>query len=151
LVFRNIDCGRDFFARHGLPLLRIQYEHCFPRFDAVTLRSHIYIVNFLFLMGCASQSHSRMTITTQGDERMTALDVGGHGRPDTWRWTKKGEKGEPDELTREEFDLNGDGKVDVHKYYDHGKLSKLTMDLDFDGKIDSTEYFEAGVLTKSEL
>ena len=38
---------------------------------------------------------------------------------------------------RKEVDLNGDGKIDLKKYYDaKGNNTKDEMDLDFDGRID---------------
>ena len=47
---------------------------------------------------------------------------------------------------RKEIDFNGDGRVDITKYFDeHEEKVREAMDQDFDGKVDSFLYFEKGV------
>ncbi|HNW81668.1 MAG TPA: hypothetical protein PKG52_02140 [bacterium] len=50
------------------------------------------------------------------------------------------------------MDLNRDTKIDVWRYFDEtGAVSKEEIDLDFDGKIDVTDYYVNGIVRKKEL
>ncbi len=84
------------------------------------------------------------------DEILTEYDLTHDGKPDVWKYTRKGPDGK--EITvRKEKDLNGDGKVDSWEYYaPDGSLSKLVFDMDFDGKPDVTLHFEKDQLVRKE-
>ncbi len=50
-----------------------------------------------------------------------------------------------------EFDLNGDGRKDVFRFYnDNGRPLRELIDEDFDGQIDRISYFENGRVIKQE-
>ena len=50
------------------------------------------------------------------------------------------------------MDLNRDTKIDVWRYFDEtGAVSKEEIDLDFDGKIDVADYYVNGIVRKKEL
>ena len=50
------------------------------------------------------------------------------------------------------MDLNRDNKIDVWRYFnDDGAVSKEELDLDFDGKIDATDYYTNGVVRRREI
>ncbi len=85
------------------------------------------------------------------DETMTAFDLAQTGRPNLWKYTRRGPDGK-DVVVRRERDLNGDGRVDVWEYYDDaGNLEKQVVDLDFDGKADVIMYFERGQMVRKEM
>ena len=84
-------------------------------------------------------------------EKVVALEVGGHGKPDLWKYSILVAEGQ-ERLLRKERDLNGDGKVDVWEAYDdEGNVSKQAYDLDFDGKPDLVITYEKGQLVKKEF
>ncbi len=124
----------------------------------VTLRAHIYIVNkrrwmtlmaLLCAFGCASGT-GNVSSASKEELKVTALDVSGRGKPDTWRTTRPSGDGKGEILVREEVDLNLDGKVDLTKSYENSKISKIIMDLDFDGRPDLTEFYENGEKVRDE-
>lgn len=50
------------------------------------------------------------------------------------------------------MDLNRDTKIDVWRYFDeNGAVSKEEIDLDFDGKIDVADYYVNGIVRKKEI
>lgn len=122
----------------------------------MTLRAHICVVNFsLFLAlstihGCASKAKPAPKAKSSSETVLKTLDVGGMGRPDTWRWVRPSPNGKFEVLLKEEIDLNHDGKVDIQKLYNDGKLSRIAMDLDFDRRFDLTEIYDHGVLARIE-
>jgi len=85
-----------------------------------------------------------------GDETMSAFDLNQSGKPNLWKYTRRGADGK-EVVVRRERDLNGDGRVDVWEYYDDaGNLEKQVVDLDFDGKADVVMYFEHGQMVRKE-
>ena len=129
----------------------------------MTLRAHIYIVNTkhllgalalvaLFGHGCSSATGPKPVTSKEPEKGLefVKLDVARRGRPDTWRWLKKGQNGQPSEIVREEVDLNGDGKVDFQKKFAQGKPLLFTLDLDFDGRNDLIEHYIDGALVRIE-
>ncbi len=83
-------------------------------------------------------------------EKVAAYDVGGHGKPDLWKYSVVVAEGQ-EKVVRKERDLNGDGKVDVWETYDdEGNVAKQAYDLDFDGKPDLVITSEKGQLVKKE-
>ncbi len=83
-------------------------------------------------------------------EKVVALDVGGHGKTDLWKYSILVAEGQ-ERLVRKERDLNGDGKVDVWEAYDEdGNVSKQAYDLDFDGVPDLVISYEKGQLVRKE-
>jgi hypothetical protein len=74
------------------------------------------------------------------------IDLNGNGRVDVWRFYADGER-----LVREAFDLDFDGIVDVWNYYDdRGRLVRKEADLSLDGRIDLWKYYENGRLVRKE-
>jgi hypothetical protein len=84
-------------------------------------------------------------------ERVVALDVSGHGKPDLWKYSILIAEGH-ERVVRKERDLNGDGRVDLWEAFDdEGNVIKQAYDLDFDGKPDLVITYEKGQLVKKEL
>lgn len=53
------------------------------------------------------------------------------------------------ELIRLDYDVNGDGRVDVRTFMEHGRPARLEGDQDGDGRVDRWEYYGAdGQLVK---
>ncbi len=92
----------------------------------------------------------------QGDLTVKTYDILHSGRPDVWDYSKTvpdPRTGKPGLLLiRKEMDLNGDGKVDLWRWYrDDGTIEKEALDLDFDGKVDEVIFFDSkGVPVKKE-
>jgi hypothetical protein len=85
------------------------------------------------------------------DETLIEYDLDHDGKPDVWRYTKKGPDGK-EFLVRRDRDLNGDGKIDVWESYDaNGNLEKQVVDLDFDGKADVVIHYEKGQIVSKEM
>ncbi len=85
------------------------------------------------------------------DETVAEYDLNHDGKPDVWRYTRRGPDGK-EVLVRKERDLNNDGKIDVWEWYDaDGQLEKQIVDFDFDGKPDVVLHFEKGQLVKKEF
>ena len=87
--------------------------------------------------------------------RVVRFDVNGDGRPDVWKFfktvTDKGTGKEKEFLGRKELDLNFDGRVDVWRDYNEaGDLTKEEFDLDFDCKVDWITTYEGGKIVKKE-
>lgn len=66
------------------------------------------------------------------------------------------DSGKKDETVLQIFvkmmDLNRDTKIDVWRYFDEtGAVSKEEIDLDFDGKIDVADYYVNGIVRRKEL
>jgi hypothetical protein len=83
----------------------------------------------------------------QGDLTVKIYDLN-HTGADVWDYSKTvtdpktGKSGLL--LVRKEMDLNGDGKVDLWRWYrDDGSVEKEALDLDFDGKVDEVIFFDA--------
>lgn len=89
-----------------------------------------------------------------GNEKVTEYDLNRDQKPDVWAYTvpwKDAEGREIDKLVRKELDINGDGKVDITRYYDgQEQVQRETLDLDFDGKVDSVNLYEKGAITRKE-
>jgi hypothetical protein len=55
-------------------------------------------------------------------------------------------------ITRQDRDTNGDGKMDRSTYYDRqGQIEKVEQDMNFDGKPDIFIYYEAGKPRRQEI
>jgi hypothetical protein len=84
-------------------------------------------------------------------------DLNKDGSPDIIHVSKKvlnEKKGEVSLLTYVKMmDLNHDSKIDLWRFFDleSGVVSKEELDLDFDGKIDRTDYYINGVVRRSEF
>jgi hypothetical protein len=85
------------------------------------------------------------------DETVSDYDLDHDGKPDVWKYLRKGPDGK-EILVRKERDLNSDGRIDVWEWYDpQGNLEKQVVDFDFDGKPDITLHFEKGQLVRKEF
>jgi len=74
------------------------------------------------------------------DEVVEKLNSQGKGNPDIFIIFKKKPDGSR-QLVMQLFDLNHDGKIDLAKHFEKGKLVKTEADLDYDGVVDVvTEY-----------
>jgi hypothetical protein len=70
---------------------------------------------------------------------VTALDLDHDGKADVWDYTTAQRR------TREELDLNADGRPDVARWFDpRQRVTKETLDLDFDGRVDRVQRYEQG-------
>jgi hypothetical protein len=55
-------------------------------------------------------------------------------------------------ITRQEQDTNGDGKMDRRTYYNRqGQVERVEQDANFDGRPDIFFYYEAGKLQREEI
>src|ERR1700752_3045476 len=55
-------------------------------------------------------------------------------------------------VTRQERDTNGDGKMDRWTYYNRqGQIERVEQDVNFDGKPDVFVYYEGGVAKRQEI
>lgn len=75
------------------------------------------------------------------DEVVEKLDSLGKNNPDIFIIFKKKEDGSK-QLVMQLFDLNRDGKIDLAKHFEKGKLVKTEMDLDYDGAVDVVSEFD---------
>jgi len=88
--------------------------------------------------------------TKAPDEILTEYDLTHDGKPDVWKYSRKGPDGK-EIVVRKEKDLNGDGKIDSWEFYGpDGSLAKLVYDMDFDGKPDVVLFFEKDQLVRKE-
>ena len=76
--------------------------------------------------------------------------------PDLWKfYVKRPDPRTPGktllQLVRIEIDLNGDGRVDIRRYYDpRGSKIRDEFDLDYDGRFDVRNHYYQRLLTKQE-
>ncbi len=83
------------------------------------------------------------------------LDTNGDKKTDVFNIFKKiknakGEKAE--QMFLKKMDLIRDEKIDVYRFYDEkGSISKEELDLDFDGKIDEADYYQNGIVVRKEI
>lgn len=83
-------------------------------------------------------------------ELMREFDLDGDQKPDLWKYYRTGEDGS-ERLARKELDLNHDGRVDVWRYYgDREVLAVEAYDFDFDGQIDQINFYEKGAVVRKE-
>ncbi|MBI4815722.1 MAG: hypothetical protein HY791_05680 [Deltaproteobacteria bacterium] len=79
-------------------------------------------------------------------QNVKTADVDGDGRPDMWKFY--GDVGGKSQVTRQDLDLNWDGRVDVCRFFEvTGKAKREEADLDYDGKIDEVSDYTDGVVT----
>jgi hypothetical protein len=98
----------------------------------------------------APQARFPVEFQRQPDEILTEYDLTHDGKPDVWKYTRRGADGK-EVLVRKEKDLNGDGKVDAWEFYGpDGTVQKIVYDLDFDGKPDVTLAFEKDQIVRKE-
>ena len=84
------------------------------------------------------------------DETGREFDLNGDERADMWKFYRQGE-GEAERLVRKEADLNHDGKVDLWRYYGpDGRIVMDAYDFDFDGRIDQINFYEKGSVIRKE-
>jgi hypothetical protein len=87
------------------------------------------------------------------------IDINGDGRADVFKYVKPIEEdAQPsaEEMLHKEMDLNSDGKIDVWTdYSEDGLKTKESFDLDFDGRVDMVDLYtvanEQAVLVKREI
>src|SRR5260370_86419 len=103
----------------------------------------------------SSSDWKQLHADRQSNEQVTEYDTNHDGKPDIWQYTVKAKSADGKEynrLVRKELDLNGDGKVDIVRYYgEEGQLEKEALDLDFDGKVDQWNYYQNGVIVRKEI
>lgn len=114
------------------------------------------------LIGCGSPSQNVKNEATKGgakaklDTEIPEPQVGGAGemvkkfdlnkdkRADLFKvfvyGTKNGKR--VPVLVRSEIDLNGDGKIDVRRFYKDDIKNRAEFDLDFDGRFDVIHFFD---------
>jgi hypothetical protein len=83
-----------------------------------------------------------------GTERLVRkdIDLNGNGRVDVWRFYDDSER-----LVKEAFDLDFDGVVDVWNFYDErGRIVRKEADLSLDGRTDLWKFYENGRLVRRE-
>ena len=75
------------------------------------------------------------------DETLEKMDSGGKGEPDIFIIYQKSEDA-PKKLVMQLFDLNRDGKIDMVKHFEKGKMVKSEVDLDYDGYVDVVSEYD---------
>lgn len=88
-------------------------------------------------------------------EIVRKFDLNKDKKADLWKiYVRKGagDASKPEDLTlvRIEIDLNGDGKVDVQRFYENNVKVREKFDLDYDGKFDLINHFSQGFIIKQE-
>lgn len=86
-----------------------------------------------------------------GNEIVKKYDLNKDKRADLWKvYLRKKDASGKNVLTlvRFEIDLNGDGKIDMRRYYESEVISKEDFDLDYDGTIDLINMYSQGFLNK---
>ncbi len=119
--------------------------------------------------GCASDSGStspgeditmdkpRVTTSKEGDLVVKRFDLDKNGQADVIKYFERFKSPDNPDVTKErivrkEIDLNGDGTVDITRYYDdEGTAQRETVDLNLDGTIDATNYYDNGKLARKEV
>lgn len=66
---------------------------------------------------------------------------------------ESGKRGDYDlQISVKMMDLNRDTKIDVWRFFDEkGAVTKEELDLDFDGKIDAVDYYLSGIVRRREV
>lgn len=113
------------------------------------------------LAGCATGKAPRSPPSSQAaplhlpaasGEQVAAEDLNHDGRPDLWEYTVAavGADGQPARRrTREELDVNRDGRPDVARWFDaRQRVAREALDLDFDGRVDRVQRYEEGRLVR---
>lgn len=75
------------------------------------------------------------------DQIVEKMDSTGKGKPDIFIVFNKKENG-PKTLLMQLFDINRDGKIDLVKHFEKGKLVRTESDLDYDGVVDAVTDFD---------
>jgi len=75
------------------------------------------------------------------DQILEKMDSAGKNSPDIFVVFKKLENGTR-QLQIQAFDLNRDGKVDLAKFFNNGKMVRTEMDLDYDGIVDVVSEYD---------
>ena len=89
-----------------------------------------------FLIFIVSQVDADTVITS---------DLNKDGKPDAWSYIKG------KVVTRQELDVNFDGKVDsIYIYDSKGKVKEEILDTNYDGKMDNWRFYDNGSLTLDE-
>ena len=123
----------------------------------------------LLLAGCAGTVHRKTTppsapaeltlgsstvLKHPRHEVITELDLNQDQKADVWsyRIPSRGPDGRKRELLlRKELDINGDGRVDVIRFYDADeRLVREAIDLDFDGRIDQLNHYQQELVVLKE-
>ncbi len=88
------------------------------------------------------------------NEVVTELDLNQDRKSDVWsyRIITRGPGGTRRELLlRKELDINGDGRVDVIRFYDADeRLVREAVDLDFDGSVDQLNHYHQELIVLKE-
>ncbi|MCB9638916.1 MAG: hypothetical protein H6728_09240 [Myxococcales bacterium] len=129
------------------------------------------VLSFFLLAGCAPSANQAQKKDEKKDavkaasqeptmpgpgEVMQRFDINKDKKPDLWKFFV--EKPDPKdnskkirELVRIEIDLNGDGRIDVQRFYQNGVKVRERFDLDYDGKFDLVNHYNQGYVYKQEL
>jgi hypothetical protein len=75
------------------------------------------------------------------DEVVEKMDSQNKNKPDIFIVFKKNEDGTR-QLVMQLFDINRDGKIDLVKHFEKGKLVKTEIDLDYDGYVDVVSEYD---------
>ena len=93
----------------------------------------ILIIPFMFII---NRIEADMVVTS---------DLNKDGKPDAWSYISG------KVVTRQELDVNFDGKVDsIYVYDENGKVKEEILDTNYDGKMDNWRYYDNGSLTLDE-
>lgn len=123
----------------------------------------VWFVAF-FLVACSAPAKTaakKDTDTTKSKANIPEPQVGGANefvkkfdlnkdkRADLWKvYVKIADKRDSTKtvlkLVRQEIDLNGDGKIDIKRFYKDGTKHREIFDLDYDGKFDLEKFYHKG-------
>ncbi len=93
------------------------------------------------LFTCAVVSFFFFNISSLSADMVVTSDLNKDGKPDGWSYING------KSVTRQELDVNFDGKVDsVYIYDENGKVAEEILDTNYDGKMDNWREYQDGSL-----
>ena len=83
-------------------------------------------------------------------EDKEGFDINGDQKNDVWRYFEVNREGRS--LKRKTFDFNFDNKIDFARYYDKdGQIERDEMDMDFNGQFDLFTIYQNGKIIRQEV
>ena len=99
-------------------------------------------------MGETKQLPKTVKFEEVTDKLVQTIDRDGNGRVDIWNF----QSSENGPIVMKALDLNQDGKEDMRTYFDDkGNITKEEFDGDFDGVVDIIDYYTNNTRTESQI
>ena len=125
-----------------------------PLFGLRTLSTLIIaLCSVAMLSACGSAPPSAAksgAVQLVAQEDKEGFDINGDQKNDVWRYFEVSREGRS--LKRKTFDFNFDDKVDFVRYYDeNGAIDRDEMDMDFNGQFDLFSIYKSGQIIRQEV